>query len=539
VTPNSAIHFLIWLLVAASVIALVASRLKIPYTVALVVGGLALGSLDLPALQAIYQSNRPEWLTPEVVLILFLPPLLFEGSLKVNLRHLARNLFPILLLANVGVLVATVITGYALHWEIGIPLATALLFGAIISATDPISVLAVFKDLSVSKRLSLLVEGESLLNDGTAVVLFQILLAGIVTGNLSVGAGIGEFLQEVLGGALVGFLMGYLASQITKRIDDPQIEITLTMILAYSAYLVASYLHVSGVISTVAAGLTVGNLGTKQGMSARTRLALWAFWEYASFVINSLVFLLIGLQVRIGDLARGWYPTLLAVIAVLLGRALSVYGLAPLSNLFTERIPMRWQHVLVWGGLHGSLSLALALSLNATFPNRSLILALTFGVVAFSLVVQGLTIKPLLRALRVSTRKEEADAYSVARAQQLAVSSARAELDELVRSQVISGPVYDKLRDELDRRLGAVRQTIAELYSADTARAEAEMNTARTRLLAAEKSTIEAAVHDGFITTQAAAKLIDAANQELDKLSNHDQGETEKAESNDSHPTSR
>ncbi|MGH9743227.1 MAG: cation:proton antiporter, partial [Candidatus Acidiferrum sp.] len=406
-TPTSAIEFLIWLLIAASIIAVLATRLRIPYTVALVLGGLALGTLHFPIVEKIYQSNRPDWLNPEVVLILFLPPLLFEGSLKINVRQLLRNAIPLLVLANFGVLAATLITGYVLHWEIGIPIATALLFGAIISATDPISVLAIFKELAISNRLSVIVEGESLFNDGTAVVLFQILLAGIVTGNLSVANGIGEFLQSVIGGAVIGLTLGYAASKITKRIDEPQLEITITTILAYSAYLAAHQFHLSGVIATVLSGVTFGNLGTREGMSARTRLALWSFWEYAAFIINSLVFLLIGLEVHFWELLGAWRTILLAVVAVLLGRAVSVYGLVPISNLFSERISLRWRHALVWGGLHGSLSLALALSLARDFPHREQILELTFGVVAFSIIAQGLTIGPLIRLLGLS----EADAH--------------------------------------------------------------------------------------------------------------------------------
>ena len=236
-----------------------------------------------------------------MLLILFLASVaVFEGSLKINVRHLLHDIIPILLLANLGVLAATLITGYALHWEIGPQLVTALLFGSIISATDPISVLAIFKKLAIAKRLAVIVEAESLFNDGTAVVLFQILLAGILTGNLSIAKGLGNFLQSVLGGAVVGLVLGYAAS--TKRIDEPQVEITLTTILAYSSYLAAHHMHLSGVIATVLSGITVGNLGTQEGMNARTRLALWSFWEYASFVINSLVFLLIGMEVHIREL---------------------------------------------------------------------------------------------------------------------------------------------------------------------------------------------------------------------------------------------
>ena len=404
-TPDSAIQFLVWLLIVASVIAVVASRLRIPYTVALVIGGLVLGSIHhLPALQRLTEGQRPNWLTPGVVLILFLPPLLFEGSIKISARLLRENLAPILLLANVGVLAATLITGLAVHWAFGLPIMVALLFGSVISATDPISVLSVFEEMGVGKRLSMIVEGESLFNDGTAVVLFGILLAGISRGHVSVVAGVAQFIFVVLGSAALGVLLGYLVSKITQKIDEPRIEITLTTILAYGSYLTALSLHLSGVIATVAAGIVLGNFGVNGGMSPRTKMSLMSFWDYAAFVINSLLFLLIGMQVRIGDLVRGWRAALLAIGAVLLGRALSVYGLTPLSNLVSDRIPLRWQHILVWGGLRGALALALALSLDPMFPYRADLLAWTFGVVAFSLIVQGLTIKPLLRVLGISTR---------------------------------------------------------------------------------------------------------------------------------------
>lgn len=404
-TPDSAIQFLVWLLIVASVVAVVANRLRIPYTVALVIGGLALGSIHhLPVLQRLSEGQKPNWLTPGVVLILFLPPLLFEGSIKISARLLRENLAPILLLANVGVLAATLITGLAVRWAFGLPIMLSLLFGSIISATDPISVLSVFEEMGIGKRLSMIVEGESLFNDGTAVVLFGILLAGISRGHISIAAGVAQFILVLLGSAALGLLLGYLVSKVTQRIDEPRIEITLTTILAYGSYLTALSLHLSGVIATVAAGIVLGNLGANTGMSPATKTALLSFWDYAAFVINSLLFLLIGMQVRIGNLLGEWRTALVAIGAVLLGRALSVYGLTPLSNLVSERIPLRWQHILVWGGLRGALALALALSLDPSFPHRADLLTWTFGVVAFSLIVQGLTIKPLLRLLGMTTR---------------------------------------------------------------------------------------------------------------------------------------
>jgi monovalent cation:H+ antiporter, CPA1 family len=193
--------------------------------------------------------------------------------------------------------------------------------------------------------------------------------------------------------------VGYTGSKITQTIDDPQIEITLTTIIAYGSYLLASHLHWSGVIATASAGLIVGNFGTKKDMSDQTRTALESFWEYIAFVMNSLVFLLIGLEVHVDTLAHAWRPIFFAIAAVLIGRSLSVYLLVPVTNIFVENIPVRWQHVMVWGGLRGALALALALSLDNIFPYRDRILDLTFGVVVFSILLQGLTVKPLLRVL--------------------------------------------------------------------------------------------------------------------------------------------
>ncbi|HTT34115.1 MAG TPA: Na+/H+ antiporter [Methylomirabilota bacterium] len=401
-TPIYAVEFLVSLLIAAAIIAILAKCLQIPYTVSLVLGGLLLGAVRLPLLSPLQPGHRPDWLTPDVILILFLPALIFEGSVKLDLRELLRNFVPLLLLANAGVLLAAMATGYLVHWLIGLPLLTALLFGSIVSATDPISVLAIFKDLHVDTRLSVILEGESLLNDGTAVVLFQILVGAVVEDQLSVPKGVGLYFLAVAGGAVLGSALGYLASRVTETLDDPQIEITLTTILAYGSYLLAYRLHLSGVIATASAGLVLGNLGAKRGMSVRTQIAMHSFWEYISFVMNSLVFLFIGLEIHLPSLLGNWATVLLAIGAVLLGRILSVYLLVPVSDRIATKIPLRWQHVIVWGGLRGALALALALSLSSAFPYREQILNLTFGVVIFSILVQGLTLKPLLRVLRLA-----------------------------------------------------------------------------------------------------------------------------------------
>ena len=520
-SANFAIEFLVWMMIVASVVGVIAARWRIPYTVALVLGGLALGSVSihLPIVETLV-TQKPNWLTPSVTLVVFLPALLFEGSLKLQIRHLRENATQIFLLATVGVLVATLVTGFAAHWALGLPVLVALVFGAITAATDPISVLAIFKKMAAPQRLSITVEGESLFNDGTAAVLFGILVAGVASGNLGIWTGIQNFVFEVAGGIALGAGLGYIFSKLLQRIDDPQIEITLTTVLAYSSYLAAQSMHFSGVIATVAAGITLGNVGTQVGMSARTRIALWSFWEYFSFVINSLVFLLIGLQVHLPNLLHAWRPVLLAFGTVTLGRVLSVYGLVPLGALVSRKIPFSWQHILVTGGIRGALSLALALSLPTEFPYRHQLLTMTFGVVAISIVLQGLAVGPLMRLLGIRSLQE--DPYELARVQRIAISSARSELDTLLRNNVISMPAYERLRGDLDSRLQLVDSQVAELYGKDATRIQPELELARMKLIAAEKNAMEAAVHDGLISAQHATKMLEAADKELDRLSSRD-----------------
>jgi len=522
------IEFLLWLLIAASAIAVVTSRLKIPYTVALVLGGFAIDIFRLPIISALGQTEGSHILTPEIILILFLPALLFESGININIRHLRENLFPIVLLAVAGVIAATVITAYAVHWVIGLPLMSALLFGALISATDPISVLALFKDLGVSKRLAVLIEGESLFNDGTSVVLFQIILAAAVSGDFSIWSGIQKFLVVVLGGAALGLILGYAASKLTAQVDDPRVEITLTTILAYSSYLIAEHLHVSGVIATVAAGLMIGNFGAETGMSPRTRVGVWSFWEYVSFVINSLVFLLIGIEVHTLSLLAAWHAILLAIGTVLLGRILSVYLLTPVSGLAGSPIPGPWRHVLVWGGIHGSVSMALALSLARDVPNRDLILTMTFGVVAFSIIVQGLTVKPLLRFLHVEMGRE--DEYDRAKVRHLATSAARQELETLLEDHVISTPSYERMREDIESRLTAARQEVESLHENNRATAAEEMRMAEIRLIAAEKSAIHRAAGQGLVSPHTAESMLAAADDRLDKLTREKYGESQDGE---------
>lgn len=392
------ITIFITLLLIASGVAMLTKWIRVPYTLALVVVGLAISPMHfLPAVH----------ISPDLILLIFLPALLFEAAWNLKLSKLRANLVPILMLATIGVCFSVGIIGSIIHYGIGLSWSSALLFGAIISATDPVSVLALFKKLGAPERLSVIIEGESLLNDGTAVVVFKILLSVVLgttaiesTGSL-VFSSLGAFIFMVVGGLFVGGVIGFFISKVTSYFDDHLLEITLTTIAAYGSFLFAETLHVSPVIAVLATGVIIGNYGWDIGMSPNTQVAVDSFWEYAAFVVNSLVFLLIGLEIPLSMLGEHAVHILWALLAMITARVLVIYGLMALSNRITERVSSSWQHVLFWGGLRGSLSIALVLSLPLLLADRAQLVAMTFGTVIFSLLAQGLTISPLLRWLKI------------------------------------------------------------------------------------------------------------------------------------------
>ena len=513
-TTTAIVELVLLLLLAISAVALLTSRWKIPYTIALVFAGFAIDLFHVPIKQVV---GNAQLLTPEVIFVLFLPALLFESALNIEISQLRKNFWPILLLAIIGVAAATAITGFAVHQLLGLPILTALLFGALISATDPISVIALFRDLGVSKRLAVIDEGESLFNDGTAAVAFQLILAGILTNHFDALTGTRTFLLVVIGGTVIGLVIGYAASKVTELIDEPRIEITLTTIVAYSSYLAAEHFHVSGVIATVVAGLVVGNFGAHSGMSARTRVAVWHFWEYVAFLINSLVFLLIGIEVHVTQIFASWWTILIATAAVLLGRLLVVYVLSPLSGRFGEPIPGRWNPILVWGGLHGSVSIALALSLPQSFPHRETLLTLCFGVVAFSIIVQGLTMKPLLKSLGLLVHENEV--YSTAKARQFTLSAARRELDLMQGMQAVSPSVHDALAKDLEQKASALSTSISKIQQASPQLLDEELRQAKLRLLSAERDALQRGVIEGLVSNEVSEILFAESAEEIDRLS--------------------
>jgi CPA1 family monovalent cation:H+ antiporter len=494
------------LFIVATAVAIAARRFQVPYTVALVLAGLVLGPMH---------AFEPPHLTKDLLFSVILPGLLFEAAFHVEFRDFMRDRYAVLALAVPGV-VATI----ALTTLILVPLTAtlsladhfdwrhALVFGTVVAATDPISVVALFKRLGAPRRLGLLVEGESLLNDGTAIVFFTLVL-GVAAGHVdSVRDVTLEFVTVVGAGLLVGLVVGMAVSQVIRGVDDPMIEITLTTIAAYGAFLLAEHLGYSGVIATVVAGMLCGNYGARTGMSPSTRVAAETFWDYVAFALNSIVFLLIGLEVRIGALLDSWVPILAAYLAMTIGRWIVISGVSGVLRLTRQALPASWVAVLTWGGLRGALSMVLALSLPRDFPHREVVVTMTFGVVLLSILVQGLTMAPLLRWLGIVGEHAARTVYEAKRGMLQAADAALAELESMVRNRAAARDVLDVVREEYEAR---IRETEAALQETRLARRELraeELKRTRRHLLLVEKDRMIDAFRRGTLSQEGYEQLL-------------------------------
>ena len=378
------------LLMVAAVTAVLAKVLPLPYVTVLAVIGAASGFF--------FQLHAVP-LTRSLILFVVLPGLLFEAAFNLQWQRLRRDLAAIGLLATAGVLLTAGLIALLGHWLLGLPLMLAFLFGSMIAATDPVAVVAIFRKLAAPDRLTTIVEGESLLNDGTGVVLFTMALGEATGASVRPLPAALQFVLVSVGGLTIGAGIGFLLSRLTRHIDDSQVEITYTAIGAYGTYLLAESIHLSGILAVVAAAVMLGNYG-REGMSERTQQSADAFWDYVAFILNSLIFLLIGLELPWTSVLR-WGGTVLAAWVIALGvRAVTVYGTFLSMRWHRSGVSLSWQHLIVWSGMRGAIAVALALSLSqqqgAGFTE---IRSLVYGVVLLSIVLQGATMVPLARRL--------------------------------------------------------------------------------------------------------------------------------------------
>ncbi len=511
ITGGVNIDTFFWLMVLATVVAMMGRYIKIPYALALMITGLIAG------LTGYFQQVV---LNPQILFAIFLPPLLFEAAINMRLSLLKRNWKPVSIYAVAGTFIATIVTGLLVHYVLKIPLASALVFGALISPTDPISVIAILKELRVGKNLSMIMEAESVFNDGVAIVLFTILVSFASGNNTTIMNGFGSFLVVVLGGSVIGSAMGMFASRITREFNDHLLEIMLTTIVAFGSYLLAEWLHVSGVIAVVTAGLVTGSYGMQKGMSATTRLAVNSFWEYAAFAVNSIVFLLVGFEATLVNLWPLLPITFLAFLIVLVGRAAAIYVLSPVVKWAGYKVPLKWQHMLFWGGLRGAIPMALVLSLNTSFPVRDQLLLLTFGVVLISLLLQGLTTKILLKKLGLAANRDWRAEHSSLASQIIALREAIKELGDINQKRSLSHQSYQRLKERFENRIELLEGCIEELGQQDESLVQFQENQALYKALLAEKSSLRDAYTSGIIDDEDWQRLSLQIDEELDSIVN-------------------
>lgn len=409
IEPLPVVRLLVILLLVALGTLVVTRRVRVPYTLGLVIAGLVISVFNLlPGLR----------LTPSIVLDVFLPALLFEGAWSLDLRQLRAVWQPVALLVVPALLLTVGVCAVVLHFAAGLAWGSALLLAAILAPTDPVAVLGLFRELGVGERLGTTIEAESLFNDGVASVLYLVVLDlvlaaqdghAITAGAVGYGVVTGV-LRLAVAGTLLGAVAGAGIGWALRWVDDPLSETTVTLVAAYGVYLLADSLRVSGILAVVVMGLLLGYVGRRATMSQRTRDAVDGFWTQIAFLANAVLFLLIGAQINLGQFVSGPNaPTLLAaagwaIVAVLGGRAVAVYMLSPLAHLLRLPGSRSWPPILLWAGLRGALSLAFVLALPLSLRDRDLLVAATYGVVLFTLLVQGMTLRVVLKTLGFTDR---------------------------------------------------------------------------------------------------------------------------------------
>jgi CPA1 family monovalent cation:H+ antiporter len=520
--------------VAGTVGVFVAKTEGFPYTVALLLAGLAMSAVvsvyNIPIVEHVFGQVS---LSHDIILFVLLPPLLFEGAATTDLGRFRRNIVPILTLAVPGLITAVILLGAVGTWAFGFDLLIALLFASMILPTDPVSVLALFEEVGAPERLSVLVEGESLVNDGVGVVIFSTLLALVTSGTepssllnpAEAGAVGGEIAFVSLGGAVVGLAAGYAVYSIMVNLDEPMTEIVLTLVLAYGAFVAAEhYLGVSGVIATVVAGLFIGNQGAEYAMSPRTKVTVFNTWETLAFVVNTFIFIAIGVRTPIPNLLSNWGLILAAILLVVAVRAVIVYPVTALLNLRSSgNLPRSYQHVMVWGALHGSIPIALVLGLPAAeqvpgpYPREELT-AMVFGVAAFSLIVQALTMDELLDRLGVATRTDAEELYELLLGRARAVGAALDAAERLDAQNDIPSDVYEDFEAEYGRERDDLREAISALLGDHAELRYEQLLMSERRVLQQEKSAVIDAIREGVVASDVGERLLEEVDLKLERV---------------------
>ncbi len=506
------------LFVVASVVAVIARRLNFPYTVALIAVGLMLSSLHL---------LHPPHLTQELLYAVFLPPLIFEAAIHLKSSDMRKDLLPISVLVIPGVILSTLITAavmipVSIHftqidtitWPLGI------LFGAAVAATDPVAVVSIFKQLGVPRRLRVLIESESLLNDGTSIVVFVLALQYIHGDISTFSETVNSFFGIVGFGLLVGTVVGLLSASVMHHIDDVMVTITISTVAAYGSFLIADRLGVSGVMSTVAAGLVVGNKGFSETFFPSIRISTEDFWEYIAFAMNSLIFLLMGFAINLDLLWELWPIVIIAYLSVLVARFLVVHVAWLLFYPSRLKIPYQWSIVLSWGGLRGALSMVLALSIPDSLAFKDVIVTLVFGVVLLSIFIQGLSMSPLIRMLGIVSSHSKLKEYELVKTDIALVHETLDRIESMQKKRMLHKSSAQQLLDTYKKELETLISRMDELEPDRDAIVEEETLRIKRRIFMEQKQSVLEKYQNGMIGFDVYETLIEEIDTKLLELEN-------------------
>jgi CPA1 family monovalent cation:H+ antiporter len=525
------------LLFVATILSVVTAKLKIPFSLTLVVVGCAIGIAirAFPSLESLGTVK----LSNNLLTYILLPTLVFQAAFAIDSRMLGQNFLPVMVLAVPAVLLSFAIAGFGSYLLVGsdarLPLTAALLFGVFVTSTDSTAMSSIFHEIGAPKRLAILAEGENLFNDAISIVIFQMVIgyAGIQTGMngieiTSAGQAIGSFAVNFFGGLAAGWVMGHLIGKVIEIIrDDDLVEILLTTTSAYLAFFVSQQvLHVSGIMAVVGVGLVLGSAGiTKYTPSTIEYLS--RFWEYLAFIASSLIFLLIGMEiVRQHNLGVFAGPMAIGIVMAGIARAVSIYGLFPIVNHLPniERVDARYQTVMVWGGMRGAMTLVLALSLPAYvvatgegYIFRDILIAMSFGAVVFSLLVQGLTLQPLAKWLGLH-RVGVPDQFLRDETLLEAKGRARQRITELRKAGMFS----ESVTSELETRYGAeqeeLRGKLNDLRARGLLGSREEFRLLKREYLLVEKRVYQDLFHRGQLSEKVLHELHHSIELQLDHL---------------------
>jgi CPA1 family monovalent cation:H+ antiporter len=511
-SQSSIIGPMVALVVVATLVGIIAHRVKLPYTVLLMLVGIGLSFIGLvPNIE----------LTEDLLLGVFLPALLFEAAIHFPFNELKKFAPTIGTLAAPGVILTALATALVLMIEVTTFRVNAemgfmhyLLFGTIIAATDPIAVIALFKQLGVKRKLSVILEGESLFNDGTAIVMYTVVLTALTSGVFSVKDGALLFVTEAVFGILLGAICGAFANFAMPFAKDALISIAITTVAAYGSYLVADYLHASGVLATATAGLLLGDMGRRGGVEPSSRMAVVSFWRYLSFFVSSIVFLLIGLKVDVMFLVNHAELILFAFLAVLASRAISVFLPMRMLRRLGQPMNIRSATAIWWGGLRGSLSMVLVLSLPNSIAGKDALIAMTFGVVVLSVLIQGSTMGAVVKALGLVEKRSDAMAFmskSIARLRAISAQQkvyARMAMEEGVHED---SNIAARLHEERQLILAELKEKESE---EDFKKAKEErIRYIKSMLTEVEEDSLRNSAENHLITEDDLNELIKVSNE--------------------------